>query len=109
MNFKKITKKMLSVLLCITLLTPLTSRKTNAVFFTVAGVKVACAAATALAASGYVLYTIVFSGTKVVSARSDVKAKLKETEEEIATLQIKAQRLKQCYDLMILIDDTEKV
>ena len=33
----------------------------------------------------------------------------KQTEEEIATLQIKAQRLKQCYDLMILIDDTEKV
>lgn len=33
----------------------------------------------------------------------------KKTEEEIVTQQSKAQRSKQCYDLMLLIDDTETI
>src|SRR5579871_5558045 len=43
--------------------------------------------------------------------REDVEAQRlqKETKEEIETLQIKSQRLKQCYDLMLLLDDTEKI
>lgn len=35
--------------------------------------------------------------------------KIQEEENEIETLQLKSQRLKQCYDLMILIDDTEAI